>query len=596
MMNSRLVFLFWFVAINAGTVSAVECGNHHAPTCAQCPQGNGAVWCNGECIWRNNQCGYTKICGGDDTASSCAQCPPGKDGCIDENAPFDPDSCAWHPSTGLCRDAFSDNVRTASVHLEFSSPISKPAWLFQRVIPIASEDATYFATNGHSYGYGGIQQVNDSYGQFIFSLWDQGGCDQDIGECDEDNLAKTIACGDGVTCESFGNEGTGRKSEFQVDNFPIINEEYYFVTQAAYLGNRRMEYTGYFYFEGNWKLLSRIQVSTNQSEEWWLKGLYTFVEQWDEVDTTKDRAALFGPAFMASEDGGTFIPVAGASFDYGTLENHEHVNAWQEGSNLDYAIGIETGGKVFPEAEYGTYFSYAERAPYNELISFQEKIPCLNDAGTKNEIDACLSQATPNPTKSPVSTPNPVSCGGHFAPTCAECPQVHGAAWCNGQCIWRNNQCIHEEDEPTRSPTKSPVSTSSPTESPTKSPVSTPSPTESPTKAPVSTPAVSCGSHFAPTCAECPQGNGAAWCNGECVWENNQCIHEDDEQCEDNENWRWVNKRGKVKDCAWVARKSDKRCRRRIKGYYAGAEDVEVLSKDGCPVTCNTNCRSPSRI
>ena len=37
-------------------------------------------------------------------------------------------------------------------------------------------------------------------------------------------------------------------------------------------------------------------------------------------------------------------------------------------------------------------------------------------------------------------------------------------------------------------------------------------------------PPVSCGNHKANSCAECPQGNGAAWCNGDCKWSNNQCI------------------------------------------------------------------------
>ena len=34
----------------------------------------------------------------------------------------------------------------------------------------------------------------------------------------------------------------------------------------------------------------------------------------------------------------------------------------------------------------------------------------------------------------------------------------------------------------------------------------------------VSKTTVSCGGHFAPTCADCPQGNGAGWCNGDCIW------------------------------------------------------------------------------
>ena len=32
-------------------INGVSCGGHSAPTCAECPQGNGAVWCNGQCGW-----------------------------------------------------------------------------------------------------------------------------------------------------------------------------------------------------------------------------------------------------------------------------------------------------------------------------------------------------------------------------------------------------------------------------------------------------------------------------------------------------------------------------------------------------------------
>ena len=37
---------------------------------------------------------------------------------------------------------------------------------------------------------------------------------------------------------------------------------------------------------------------------------------------------------------------------------------------------------------------------------------------------------------------------------------------------------------------------------------------------------VSCGNHEADRCSECPQGNGASWCNGDCHWDvsNTVCI------------------------------------------------------------------------
>jgi len=34
----------------------VHCGGHSAPDCASCPRGNGAAWCNGECLWRGGEC------------------------------------------------------------------------------------------------------------------------------------------------------------------------------------------------------------------------------------------------------------------------------------------------------------------------------------------------------------------------------------------------------------------------------------------------------------------------------------------------------------------------------------------------------------
>jgi hypothetical protein len=37
-----------------------------------------------------------------------------------------------------------------------------------------------------------------------------------------------------------------------------------------------------------------------------------------------------------------------------------------------------------------------------------------------------------------------ISCGGHSANKCSECPQEHGMTWCNGQCQWDNSmdECL----------------------------------------------------------------------------------------------------------------------------------------------------------
>jgi len=35
---------------------------------------------------------------------------------------------------------------------------------------------------------------------------------------------------------------------------------------------------------------------------------------------------------------------------------------------------------------------------------------------------------------------------------------------------------------------------------------------------------VSCGYHVASSCDKCPNGNGAAWCNGQCIWKDDKCV------------------------------------------------------------------------
>jgi len=47
------VFVFH---LNLDAVTAVSCGGHSASTCSDCPRGNGASWCNGDCTWKRNRC------------------------------------------------------------------------------------------------------------------------------------------------------------------------------------------------------------------------------------------------------------------------------------------------------------------------------------------------------------------------------------------------------------------------------------------------------------------------------------------------------------------------------------------------------------
>jgi len=381
------------VGVDMATAS-VSCGDHSAPTCQDCPVVNdfdyGQAYCNGECTWdlTANECvPHTRSCGTNGVvATLCSMCPEGI---------CDSEYCTFHARTELCRDAFSDEVRTASVHLRYQVPpsVTKPAWYFQKVVPTALEDATYVMTNGFQYGYGGIQRVNSDRGAIVFSMWDH--CDEENDEnCPAEEQADLVFCGDGVDCGDFGGEGTGRKSIRYIDGgtFPVVGDEYYFVTQAHLNEERsKMEYTGYFYDNGTWKLMSRLMVGQPPGQNWWFTNMHSFLEQWTNADTTKDRAAMYGPAFVADTDGMSLEQILSGVFTHGTLENHEHVNArFEEAEN---AITIETGGTVVPEAFDNEIFPYDLNAtPGAEFRDFQSKIPCLNQADTASKIKKCLEE------------------------------------------------------------------------------------------------------------------------------------------------------------------------------------------------------------
>ena len=79
-----------------------------------------------------------------------------------------------------------------------------------------------------------------------------------------------------------------------------------------------------------------------------MKGLYSFVEQW-----VADRAALYGPSFVAETHASDWVLVDHARFSHGTIENHD-------------------------------------AATSQALVDFSTRIPCLNTAKTKAQPKSCL--------------------------------------------------------------------------------------------------------------------------------------------------------------------------------------------------------------
>lgn len=439
--------------------SAVSCGGHQAETCELCPSGNGPSWCNGDCGWKDNGCKLNKkqcgVAGG--VASKCMDCPGTKAGC-------DSSDCVLITNHGAnaCRDVLSDLVRTASVHLNyFTLPVYEPAWWFQRVVPLASSEVTYFAMVGNAFGYGGIQQLRKDPslpGRALFSIWDQG-CDRDLNsQCDPSAVAATLVCGTGVTCTDFGGEGTGRKSYFDSTAFPKIGEEVFMVVHALDAPHNRIEYTGFVHSKAEgWRLLSRIAVNKGNSM-WYLRNLYSFVEQWYPASTFDTRAALYGPAWMSSKEALDFQQVQSGTYSLGNVpENFERTDGFVK----DGVLGLSTGGDTVSTNPDRSTFSYETAVKPAVLQDFQQRIPCLTAATTAAAFDFCFSQEI---TTSPTPTLTK-------APTVA--PLLPTKAPTKSPPLPVTEEEANEEEDVTASPTFSSTKnlTASPTFSPTEAPL-----------------------------------------------------------------------------------------------------------------------------
>ena len=139
----------------------VLCGGHRAPTCAECPiTGSGgwagSAWCNGDCIWDSATSSCTTpsvLCTANGPAAEkCDLCGRSEARCSGGD-------CVFNPTTSLCRPHLTNDVRAASVHLNYPDPghlfmDGRASWWINRIEVVDSTSVSYFASNGHRFGYG----------------------------------------------------------------------------------------------------------------------------------------------------------------------------------------------------------------------------------------------------------------------------------------------------------------------------------------------------------------------------------------------------------------------------------------------------------
>jgi hypothetical protein len=251
-----------------------------------------------------------------------------------------------------------------SVHLGYPvPPDSKITWFYNEVTPKQTPVWSYFMACGFSRGYFGIQVNSPTERRVIFSVWDSGKEPTDRSKVADDNRVRLIAKGPGVYAGDFGNEGTGGHSHLV---YPWkTGQTYRFLVSAQPDGTGTI-YTGYFYFPEKkaWGLIASFRAPKDGET---LRGLYSFVEDFGPGNGYMKRYALFGPAWVRTDDG---------TWDELTTARFTHTDDVKE--RPDRAGGVD-GGRFFlsnggyiptGNIKYGDIFTRpaSRKAPRNMVL------------------------------------------------------------------------------------------------------------------------------------------------------------------------------------------------------------------------------------
>ena len=252
----------------------------------------------------------------------------------------------------------------ASVHLMY--PIlsdSKVVMFYNEVTAVEDPVATYYMACGFSRGYFGMQVNSLTERRIIFSVWDagNGGDAKDRSTVAADDQTQLIAKGEGVEAHVFGNEGTGGHSHFV---YPWKTGEAQKFVVTAKVDGTHTTYSGYWLHpeRKTWMLLASFRAPKDGK---YLRGLYSFSENFGGANGHLRRKALFGPQWVADESG-RWSEIREAKF------SHDPTG---KANRLDRFMGVEDGkfflsqgGFVEGFTKYGEPFSRPSSASEPHIV------------------------------------------------------------------------------------------------------------------------------------------------------------------------------------------------------------------------------------
>jgi hypothetical protein len=240
----------------------------------------------------------------------------------------------------------------ASVHLMYPIPQDTNVEAFYCEATGVTEPLwTYYMACGWHRGYFGMQINSPTERRIIFSVWDSGNEAVDRGKVGADDRVTLVAKGDGVDAGDFGNEGTGGHSHL-VYNWKT-GEKQRFIVTAKPTDATHTIYSGYWFHpdQKKWMLISSWKAPKDGG---WLRGLYSFSENFGGDNGHLQRKALFGNQWIRTEPS-QWTELATAKFSHDPTGRADRLDRFMGVENGQFFLS--NGGFVPGFTAYGEKFT-----------------------------------------------------------------------------------------------------------------------------------------------------------------------------------------------------------------------------------------------
>lgn len=245
----------------------------------------------------------------------------------------------------------------ASVHLSYPTQgFTNIDAFYCEVTGVETPLWTYFEACGWHRGYLGMQVNSPTERRIIFSVWDSGNEAVSRSKVAADDRVTLVAKGEGVYAGDFGNEGTGGHSDLKY-NWKTSEKQRFLVTARPTDGAHTI-YSGYWFHpeQKKWMLISSWKAPKDGG---YLRGLYSFCENFGGSNGQLSRKALYGNQWLHTADGQWHEQIM-ATFSHdptGKTDRLDRFMGLEDGqfflSTGGFSRGYTQFGKPFTRTESG---------------------------------------------------------------------------------------------------------------------------------------------------------------------------------------------------------------------------------------------------